>query len=392
MHRGTAFDKRTGKKLRGPWTPSLAAARGWRTDAMAAIRAGTLSGDRGPKLGAATEEFLAGVESLEIRNRNGRPFKPSAYRGLRTALNRLVEHFGKGTYLADLELDRLQRFVDERSRGAAASTVANDINALRSLYGWARRRNRALHDRDPFKGLLLPTGETARDRIAAPKEMGLLVAALEPSDRALLAIAAWAGCRRGEGLAFARGPSEDPDDPRSYVDLEAGVLCVRWAWDPGSHQFIAPKTKHAVRDIPIVAHLRVILEDHLEAMPDQRPEALLFPGRRGPDAHLRPMSEGAFIKRARSRWQAINERTLAAAKEEGREPDPHDFLRPIGLHDARHTYASVSIAAGVNAKALSTYMGHSSIQITYDRYGHLMPGNEDEARELVDAYMTKELA
>jgi integrase len=45
------------------------------------------------------------------------------------------------------------------------------------------------------------------------------------------------------------------------------------------------------------------------------------------------------------------------------------------------------IAAGVNAKALSTYMGHSSITITYDRYGHLMPGNEDEAAALLDAYL-----
>ena len=45
------------------------------------------------------------------------------------------------------------------------------------------------------------------------------------------------------------------------------------------------------------------------------------------------------------------------------------------------------IAAGVNAKALSTYMGHSSIQITYDRYGHLMPGNEEEAAGLLDAYL-----
>jgi hypothetical protein len=43
------------------------------------------------------------------------------------------------------------------------------------------------------------------------------------------------------------------------------------------------------------------------------------------------------------------------------------------------------IAAGVNAKALSTYTGHSSIEITYDRYGHLMPGNEEEAAGLPDA-------
>jgi hypothetical protein len=45
------------------------------------------------------------------------------------------------------------------------------------------------------------------------------------------------------------------------------------------------------------------------------------------------------------------------------------------------------IAAGVNAKALSTYMGHSSVTTTYDRYGHLMPGNEEEAAELLDAYL-----
>ena len=47
------------------------------------------------------------------------------------------------------------------------------------------------------------------------------------------------------------------------------------------------------------------------------------------------------------------------------------------------------IAAGVNAKALSTYMGHSSITVTIDRYGHLMPGNEKEAAMLLDAFVGK---
>lgn len=45
------------------------------------------------------------------------------------------------------------------------------------------------------------------------------------------------------------------------------------------------------------------------------------------------------------------------------------------------------IGAGVNAKALSTYLGHASISITLDRYGHLMPGNEEEAAGLLDAYL-----
>ena len=38
------------------------------------------------------------------------------------------------------------------------------------------------------------------------------------------------------------------------------------------------------------------------------------------------------------------------------------------------------IAAGINTKALSTYMGHSTITITLDRYGHLLPGNEHTSR------------
>lgn len=47
------------------------------------------------------------------------------------------------------------------------------------------------------------------------------------------------------------------------------------------------------------------------------------------------------------------------------------------------------IAAGVNAKALATFMGHSSIKVTYDLYGHLMPGSEREAAGLLDAYLQR---
>jgi integrase len=47
------------------------------------------------------------------------------------------------------------------------------------------------------------------------------------------------------------------------------------------------------------------------------------------------------------------------------------------------------IAAGCNAKALSTYMGHAQIAATLDRYGHLMPGNEDEAAGMLDADLNR---
>jgi integrase len=47
------------------------------------------------------------------------------------------------------------------------------------------------------------------------------------------------------------------------------------------------------------------------------------------------------------------------------------------------------IAAGVNAKALSTFLGHASVTITLDRYGHLFPGSEREAAGLLDSYLER---
>jgi integrase len=44
------------------------------------------------------------------------------------------------------------------------------------------------------------------------------------------------------------------------------------------------------------------------------------------------------------------------------------------------------------AQALSSYLGHASVTITFDRYGHLMPGNEEQAAGLLDAYLTAEQA
>jgi len=61
-------------------------------------------------------------------------------------------------------------------------------------------------------------------------------------------------------------------------------------------------------------------------------------------------------------------------------------LPPVTLHECRHTFATLMIAAGVNAKALQTFMGHSTT-VTLDRYGHLFPGSEQEAADLLDAYL-----
>ena len=43
------------------------------------------------------------------------------------------------------------------------------------------------------------------------------------------------------------------------------------------------------------------------------------------------------------------------------------------FHDLRHTSVALAIATGAHPKAIQTRMGHSSINVTLDRYGHLFP-------------------
>ncbi len=57
-------------------------------------------------------------------------------------------------------------------------------------------------------------------------------------------------------------------------------------------------------------------------------------------------------------------------------------LPDIRFHDMRHTYAALSIAANVDIYTLSRRMGHSSISVTADRYGHLYQGNNQDADSL----------
>jgi len=129
-------------------------------------------------------------------------------------------------------------------------------------------------------------------------------------------------------------------------------------------ELVDPKSASGSRRVPVPAALRDELLEH--RLREQRAEGLVFG--RGPD---RPFEPSGVSRRAQTAWKRCE-------------------LEPITLHEARHTFASLMIAAGVNAKALSAYMGHASITITLDRYGHLMPGNEEEAAALLDAYLDRE--
>ncbi len=60
-------------------------------------------------------------------------------------------------------------------------------------------------------------------------------------------------------------------------------------------------------------------------------------------------------------------------------------LPKIRLHDLRHTHASLALRAGVHPKVVSERLGHSSISITMDTYGHAIPAMQAEAAATVAA-------
>jgi integrase len=349
-YQANVWSAREGKRIFKTF-PTLAAAKAWRTDAQVALRTGTMRAGSSPTLRAAAEAWLEGVQNGAIRNRSGHRYKPSAIRGYEAALVRRVLPELGVVRLSDIRRIDLQDFADRLcAEGLDASTVRNTLMPLRAIFRRALARGDVAVN--PTTGLELPAVDGRRDRIASPAEAAALLAALPERDRALWATALYAGLRRGELLALRW---ED-------VDLANGVIRVERSWD-AKEGIIAPKSRAASRTVPIGAVLRDYLVEH--KLRSGHRVGLAF-GR----SYAQPFTPSNVRKRANAAWQRAG-------------------LEPIGLHECRHTFASLMIAAGVNAKALSTYMGHSSVTITYDRYGHLMPGNETEAAQLLDGYLAR---
>jgi integrase len=354
----SARDKRRIRKTFA--TPS--AAKAWRQDASVALRRGTMRAPSSTTVREAAAALIAGATDGSIRNRSGDRFKPSVCRGYEQGLrDRILPELG-ACKLSDVRRADVQDLADRMlSAGVSPSTLRNAIAPLRVIYRRALARGEVAVN--PCAGLELPAARGRRDRIASPEEAATLIQALPEADRALWATAMYAGLRAGElaGLEWAD------------VDLVGGVIRVERSWDPGARTMVEPKSRAGRRSVPIPAVLRGYLLEH--KLRSGRSEGLVF----GRSAEA-PFTSSNVWRRARTAWKRMNaERAM-----QNLEP-----LEPIGLHESRHTFASLMIGAGVNAKALSTYVGHSSISITLDRYGHLMPGNEDEAAALLDAYLER---
>ena len=60
-------------------------------------------------------------------------------------------------------------------------------------------------------------------------------------------------------------------------------------------------------------------------------------------------------------------------------------LTPLRFHDLRHTAAGLMIAQGAHPKLIQSRLGHCSIQVTFDVYGHLLPALDEELARGLEA-------
>jgi integrase len=348
-YQASVWSARDGRRIKKSFR-TLAEAKAWRAEAQSEIRRGTLRAPSHVTLREVGEVWLAGAREGSIRNRSGDRYKPSVLRSYEASLRLRVLPALGGRKLSEIRRSDLQDFADRLlAERTDASTIRNTLMPLRAIFRRAVARGDVAVN--PTSGLELPAVRGRRDRIASPDEASKLVEALPEQDRGIWAAALYGGLRRGELQALRW----------DNVDLAKGVICVERAWDVREGE-IEPKSRAGRRKVPIAA----VLGEHLVEQKQRRDNGSLVFGRPDGKAFDGPTIDA----RAKAAWRRAG-------------------LEPITLHEARHTFASLMIAAGVNAKALATYMGHASVTITYDRYGHLMPGNEDEAAALLDAYLAR---
>ena len=131
-----------------------------------------------------------------------------------------------------------------------------------------------------------------------------------------------------------------------------------------------PKTKTSRRDVPLPAQLVEPLAE-LTAPYATDKEAFVF---RSPDGGA--LRHGNFYNR---HYRPAVVRLV----ESGSFPSE---LEPLRFHDLRHTAAAMMInLAGADPYNIMRRLGHSSISVTFDTYGHLFPDRQEEITKGLEA-------
>jgi integrase len=209
----------------------------------------------------------------------------------------------------------------------------------------------------PFTGIQLPGVVIAADFILpAHAQIEAVAAGLPPDWAATVWLMHRCGLRIGEALAV---------NLRCRIN-RGKTLRVREQVDP-SAQLRPLKFRKAgeFRDIPLPGYVSEAIDKHV-AEHGTTPDGYLFQGRK-------------YKLVVRRSYQQNFQHSAARASL------PPEFIP----HSLRHFYASTALAEGIPITEVSRWLGHKSIEVTHQIYGHLVPSSFDRARTALDTAYQK---
>jgi integrase len=253
-------------------------------------------------------------------------------------------------------------------RGCAPGTIAGARKVLRLVLGTALEANALATN--PCDRVKVPRGPRQEMHFLSAEQVEALAGAVEypplrraghgakptgrhhfPEYAALIRFAAYSGLRAGEiaGLRVRR-----LDSLKGRVEVAETLTDV-----DGTLVSNATTKSGKVRTVPIP---RFIVEELAPLLSGKSSGEYIFTSPEGG-----PLRHSNFYRRH-----------FRPAVERAGLPDG------VRFHDLRHTYAGFLIAEGAHPKAIMERMGHSSITVTLDRYGHLLPSLEEHLTEALN--------
>ena len=237
-------------------------------------------------------------------------------------------------------LDVRSWLADEVAAGIAPTSVHRHFCTLRRLLRVAVESD--LMVKSPCAGIKPPRVEPVEMRFLTAAEVHGLAEEMHPHFRVLVYTAAYAGLRWGELIGLKRSRVDIAN--RTITVLEQLVeVKGQFLWQP-------PKTRAGRRRVTVPGFLADMLAEQLAHRALPGPGGLVFPNRAG-----NPIATSSFNT---AHWKPAKRRANL------------DGLR---FDDLRHTAVALAISQGAHPKAIQARLGHSSVQVTLDRYGHLFP-------------------
>jgi integrase len=259
--------------------------------------------------------------------------KPSTLSSYRDIIKRLLKVAFGNYNLSDITTGNLQTFIADRKKTVSAKTVCNEIVVIKEMfkhaYRWGYLKN------NPAEYIERPKITKPEIEILKPEEVDKFLSKTDDHYRIAFFTDVFTGLRAGElwGLKWID------------IDWNSKQIHVRRSLWKG--QFQTPKSKYSIRKVDMPDSLIQELKRWKLACPVNEYD-VVFPS---PEGKL--SQHDNVVKRYFNR----------ALREAG--------LRQVSFHSLRHTNASMRIASGQNIKYIQTQLGHASINITLDIYGHL---------------------